>query len=365
MAKEFSLSIYPWVYLSKFANHSWNQKYIEKPHLTPIEEEKLSFTERQVLFQERNKFPELPLVNYSTQYAMSVFEGLKAFPQPNGSLKLFRPNENAKRMQRSMEGLYMPSVPVEQFVSAVKGVVAKNQNLGFAPKYNSTWESDDFTSGHSVYIRPFSYTESGIGINLSKEPWFVIISTQVGSYFSTGTTSPITTTLRSRATSGGTGWIKCSANYVTSVLAKTEAESEGYMECIFLDAKSQTYIEEGSSCNLFFVLKNGNLVTPQLSDTILPGITRQTVIELAIEQGITVEERLITIEEIMTDGVEAFGTGTAAGITHFSSINHKGNQKKLGAGQIGPISKNLLNILKGIQYGAKEDYHNWMTPVND
>ena len=137
------------------------------------------------------------------------------------------------------------------------------------------------------------------------------------------------------------------------------------MECIFLDANSQTYIEEGSSCNLFFVLKDGTLVTPQLSDTILPGITRQTVIELAKEQGIRVEERLVAIEEVMTEGVEAFGTGTAAVITHFSSINHKGNQKKLGNGQIGPISKILLNILKGIQYGAKEDLHNWMTPVND
>ena len=125
MAAEFSLSIYPWVYLSKFDGESWDQRYLEKRHLTPAEEEALPEAERELLYRERNEFPGLPLVNYTTQYAMACFEGLKAFPQPDGSLKLFRPHENGVRMQRSMEGLYMPGVPADQFVAAARGVVAR------------------------------------------------------------------------------------------------------------------------------------------------------------------------------------------------------------------------------------------------
>ena len=296
MAAEFSLSIYPWVYLSKCDGDAWEPEYIEKRHLSPAEEEALPDAERERLYRERNEFPGLPLVNYTTQYAMACFEGLKAFPQPDGSLKLFRPRENAIRMKRSMEGLYMPGVPVDEFVAAARGVVARNQAIGFAPAYDPAWERDDFASGHSVYIRPFSLAEGGIGVNLSQAPWFVVVSTRVGSYFAAGGSSATITTRRIRATPGGTGWIKCSANYVTSALAKREAEVAGYLECVFLDAEHHRYVEEGSSCNLFFVLGDGRLVTPALGDTILPGITRRTIMELAAEEGITVEERPVAVE---------------------------------------------------------------------
>ena len=365
MAAEFSLSIYPWVYLSKFHDGSWDQRYIEKRHLTPAEEAALPVTEREQLYRERNEFPGLPLVNYTTQYAMACFEGLKAFPQPDGSLQLFRPRENGIRMQRSMEGLYMPGVPVDQFVAAARGVVARNQALGFAPAYDLAWEQNDFTAGHSVYVRPFSLAEGGIGVNLSQAPWFVVISTRVGSYFAAGDASPTTTTRRVRANPGGTGWIKCSANYVTSALAKREAEMAGYIECIFLDAEHHRYVEEGSSCNLFFVLGDGRLVTPALGDTVLPGITRRTIIELARERGITVHERAVPIEEVLDDAVEAFGTGTAAGVTYFSSMQHDGTEKVFGDGTMGAMSHSFLRTLKGIQYGALEDRYGWMVPVVD
>ena len=364
MAAEFSLSIYPWVYLSKFDGHAWVPEYVEKRHLSPAGEEALPDAERERLYRERNEFPGLPLVNYTTQYAMACFEGLKAFPQPDGSLKLFRPRENAIRMKRSMEGLYMPGVPVDEFVTAARGVVARNQAIGFAPAYEPAWERDDFGSGHSVYIRPFSLAEGGIGVNLSQAPWFVVISTRVGSYFSEGTSATITTR-RVRATPGGTGWIKCSANYVTSALAKREAEVAGYLECVFLDAEHHRYVEEGSSCNLFFVLGDGRLVTPELGDTILPGITRRTILELAAEQGMTVEERPVAVEEVLDDAVEAFGTGTAAGVTFFSSLRHGDSEKVFGDGAIGPVAHGFLKTLKGVQYGALEDRHGWMVPVTD
>ena len=363
MAAEFSLSIYPWVYLSKFDDGAWRPQYIEKPHLGPAEEAALPDAERERLYRERNEFPGLPLVNYTTQYGVACFEGLKAFPQPDGSLKLFRPHQNAIRMKRSMEGLYMPGVPVDRFVAAACGVVARNQAIGFAPAYDPAWERDDFTTGHSVYIRPFSLAEGGIGVHLSQAPWFVMVSTRVGSYFAGGDTSPTVTTRRVRATPGGTGWIKCSANYVTSALAKREAEVAGYLECIFLDAEHHRYVEEGSSCNLFFVLGDGRLVTPALGDTILPGITRSTIIELAAEQGVAVEERAISVEEVLDDAVEAFGTGTAAGVTYFSSLRHGDTEKVFGDGAMGALSRAFLKTLKGIQYGALDDRHGWMVPV--
>ena len=365
MGAEFSLSIYPWVYFSKFDDGSWDEQFIEQRHLSPAAEEALPQAEREQLYRARNQFANMPLVTYSTQYAMAVFEGLKAFPQPDGSLKLFRPRENGIRMKRSMEGLYMPGVPVDQFLYAVRAVVARNQAIGFAPNYDPAWERDDFESGHSVYVRPFSYAEAGIGVNLSQAPYFIVVTTRVGAYFGAGDSSPTATTRRVRANPGGTGWIKCSANYVTSALAKREAEAEGYIECIFLDAEQHRYIEEGSSCNLFFVLSNGHLVTPALGDTVLSGITRRTIIELATEQGITVEERAIAIEEVLDDAVEAFGTGTAAGVTYFSSVRHEQREKVFGDGTIGPLSRSFLRTLKGVQYGALEDRHGWMVPVGD
>ncbi len=359
MARGFSLEICPWVYRARHLEGAWRQEYVEQPHHPPDEEAAMSPEARDELFLLRNNFSDLPLINYTTQYGMGVFEGLKAFPQPDGSLKLFRPDENGKRMEKSMKGLYMPGFPAELFLPAVLAVAAKNKAIGFVPEYDPEWEKDDFQSGSALYIRPFSYAEPGIGVGISKSPWVIVVATPVGSYFKPGRSKAVTT-MRVRANPGGTGWIKVDSNYVNSALAKKEAEDAGYMEAIFLDAREHRYFEEGSSCNIFFVFKDGTVATPSLEDTILPGITRKSVLALASAMGLKTEERRISVEEVFSNAVEAFVTGTAAGITHFDSLTHQGKTAAFGKGSMGETTRTLLKKLKGIQYGALPDAQGWM-----
>lgn len=362
-AMAFSLSMYPWVYKAQYTGPAgWNETYDEKPHHTPDQEAALPAAELQALLARRNSFPELPLVNYTTQYGLGCFEGLKAFPQPDGSLKLFRPDRNGARMQKSMEGLMMPAFPEALFVGAVKGVIARNATLGFRPHYDASWEADLFQNASAVYLRPFSYAEPGIGLGLSSNPWVVVVGTPVSAYFKDGSTAAITTD-RIRATPKGTGWIKCDANYVIPILVKKQAEAAGYMEAIFLDPKTQKYIEEGSSCNFFVLLKNGTLVTPELGDTILPGITRDSILTLARDLGIRTEERKLEVKEVLDKGVECFVTGTAAGISYLESLTHGHKTAVFSGGKMGPASRELLKTLKGIQYGVEPDKHGWMHAV--
>jgi branched-chain amino acid aminotransferase len=363
MAKGFSLEIDPWSYRAKCQEDgSWTEEYVEKPHLSPGEEDALPADKKADLLLKRNNYADLPVVNYTTQYGMGCFEGLKAFPQPDGSLKLFRPDENGKRMEASMKGLLMPAFPPAMFLTAVRTVVGRNKKLGFAPVYDPDWASDDFVRGSAVYIRPFTFAEPGIGVGISRLPWVIVVSTPVGSYFKPGNSKAITTK-RVRAHPGGTGWIKADSNYVTSALAKKEAETAGYMEAMFLDAKEHTYFEEGSSCNIFFVMKNGTLVTPSLEDTILPGITRRSILLLAKEKGIAVEERRVSTTEAFADARECFVSGTAAGITPIESITHEGREAVFCTRKVGPVTRELLKTLKGIQYGAVPDTHGWMFPA--
>jgi len=363
MAKGFSLAIYPWVYTAKSTgNKNWDEKYTLKPHKTPEEEASMNETELEALHASRNSFPELPLVNYTTQYGMGCFEGMKAYPQKDGSLKIFRPDENAARFARSMQGLGMPPFPPDLFVKAGKEVVRKNMELGFYPKYNPEWEKDNFIFGESVYLRPFSYAEPGIGLGISHEPWVVFVSTPVGTYFEPGRTKArISNSIR--ATRGGTGWIKCDSNYVIPILEKKKAEADGFMEIIFLDAEHREYVEEGSSCNIFFLLKNGTLVTPELGDTILPGITRKSLLTLAEDMGVKTEERKISINEVMSESKECFVTGTAAGLSYIESITKKDKTAEFNNGKVGELSLELQKTLKGIQYGTVEDKFGWMQGV--
>ena len=363
MAKGFTLSVYPWTYLAKYrSGDGWSERYLEQEHRSAAEEAAMNAEELDALLQKRNSIQGLPIVNVTTQYGLGCFEGLKAFPQPDGGLKLFRPDQNAHRFANSMIGLMMPGYPEEMFNEAVKDVARRNQEIGFAPVYSKDWEKDDFSAGHSMYIRPFSYSESSIGLGLSFEPWVIIASTMVGSYFRPGNASAATTR-KIRAVPGGTGWIKCNANYVTAILAKKEAETEGYMEALFLDAREQKYVEEGSSCNIFFYLKDGSLVTPELHDTILPGVTRKSVLVLANDMGIETEERRISIDEAMSEATETFVTGTAAGISYIESITHEGKTVEFAERKIGDLTRSLLRTLKGIQYGAVADHHDWMQSV--
>jgi branched-chain amino acid aminotransferase len=363
MAKGFSLEIDPWAYRARYQEDgSWAEEYIEKPHLSPQEEAALPVDRKAELLLKRNNYADLSVVNYTTQYGMGCFEGLKAFPQPNGSLALFRPDENGKRMEASMKGLLMPAFPASKFLNSVRALVGKNRAIGFAPTYDPAWAADDFLFASAVYIRPFSFAEPGIGVGISHYPWVIVVTTPVGSYFKPGNSKAITTK-RIRANPGGTGWIKASSNYVTSALAKKEAELAGYMEAIFLDAREQSYFEEGSSCNIFFVMKDGTLVTPSLQDTILPGITRRSVLQLAGEKGIPIEERKVSVKEVFSKARECFVSGTAAGITSIESITHDGNEAVFCSRAVGEVTQWLLKTLKGIQYGDLPDSHGWMFPA--
>lgn len=357
----FTLSIYPWVYVGKF-NEGWTGNFIEQEHLKPEEEAALSEEDRNALHEKRNSFPDLPLVNYTSQYGLGCFEGVKAFPQKDGGLKVFRPQENSARMARSMEGLGMPGVDEDMCTKAILGTAGRNGDLGFTVKYDPAWEKDNFLTASSIYIRPFTWSEAGIGISLSHKPWLVVVNTAVSAYFSGENFDAVTTDMI-RATPKGTGWIKCDANYVIPCLAKNKAVQAGYMEAIFLDATEQKYLEEGSSCNFFCLKKDGTLVTPELGDTILPGITRKSIIELARDKGVNVEERKLPIEEVLSEGAECFVTGTAAGITPICSLTHKGEKYSFGKGTPGELSMSMLKELKGIQYGVLEDRFNWMVSV--
>jgi branched-chain amino acid aminotransferase len=261
-----------------------------------------------------------------------------------------------------MEGLYMPPFPEDEFVRACLETVRRNASLGFRPRYKSEWEKDSFMSADSIYIRPFSYAEGGIGVNISREPWVVIVTTPVSAYFSGGNSDALVTD-RVRATPRGTGWIKAASNYVIAALAKHEAVEAGYMECVFLDASSRKYVEEGSSCNIFFYLKSGELVTPELGDTILPGITRASIIELARDRNVKVSERKISIEEVLGETKECFVSGTAAGATPIESLTYEGKKVVFNGGNVGDLTADIRDTIKGIQYGALPDTKGWMIRV--
>jgi branched-chain amino acid aminotransferase len=354
----FSLALYPIAYRARFDGSAWREEYIEQPHKTPAEEAALGDKERDELNERRNHFAAVPLVNYTTQYGMGCFEGLKALPQKSGELKIFRPDENAGRFARSMQGLGMPGFPEDLFVRACKEVTARNAELGFRPTYKDSWRAEGFANADAVYLRPFSYAESGIGVGISRFPNVFVVANPVSAYFKPGSTAAITTE-RIRATPKGTGWIKADSNYVISALAKKEAENAGYMEVLFLDAVERRYVEEGSSCNAFFYLKSGELATPELGDTVLPGITRKSVIELARAQGVKVAERKVAIEEVLAEAKEVFFTGTAAGVSFVESVTHQGKTAKFGA-KAGDLTTKLQAELKGIQYGAIADTRGWM-----
>jgi branched-chain amino acid aminotransferase len=358
----FTLNSYPVAYRAKYSAGSWCDEYLEKKHGAPEEEAAMDPDERDEIEKLRNCYDDMPLVNYTSQYGLACFEGLKALPQKDGGLAIFRPEKNAARFYRSMEGLYMPPFPEDLFLKACIETVKCNAGLGFRPLYRPEWEKDSFMSADSVYIRPFTLAEGGIGVNISREPWVMVINTPVSSYFAGGNSDAVVTD-RIRATPKGTGWIKACSNYTIAALAKHEAVDSGFMECIFLDAVEHKYVEEGSSCNIFFYLKSGELVTPELGDTILPGITRASIIELARDRGVKTSERKISIEEALEETKECFVSGTAVGATPLSSITWQGKKAVFNSGKTGELTAEIRDTLKGIQYGALPDAKGWLTRV--
>ena len=292
-------------------------------------------------------------------YGQSVFEGLKAFRAKNGGFNVFRPDKHAERMWHSSDRLCIPRVDKDVFIGAVDALV----------KLDHQWIPS--TKGTSLYIRPLTFaTEDYIGVRVSEKYSFYIMTGPVGAYYKEGF-NPVrlmTSGEFVRAVRGGLGEAKTAANYAASLLPAYEAKKKGYAQVIWLDGIEEKYIDEVGTMNICFI-KDGKLITPPLEGgTILAGVTRDSVLHLARHWGMKVEERRITIDEVMAsvkDGsmTEIFGTGTAAVISPVGEIFHKGDTVIINKNKIGPMAQKLFDEISGIQYGERPDIFGWVRHI--
>ena len=292
-------------------------------------------------------------------YAQEVFEGLKAYRTKDGGATMFRPLENARRFQQSAERLAMPSLPEELFIEACDLLVRTDR----------AWIPDG--DGASLYIRPFMFAnEVFLGVKPSSDYLFIVIASAVGSYFKTD--APAVSLWVSqeftRAAPGGTGAAKCGGNYASSLLAQAEATRNGCDQVVFLDAVEQKWVEELGGMNIFFVFDDGSMVTPPLGGTILPGITRSSLLTLAKDKGIKVREDRYSIDQWRTDARsgrlrEAFACGTAAVVTPIGTVRSKDGEFKIGNGGPGTQTEDLKSALVGIQRGHAADKYGWIHKV--
>jgi branched-chain amino acid aminotransferase len=291
-------------------------------------------------------------------YGQEIFEGLKAYTRGDGSIALFRPEQNARRFQASAARLAMPELPESVFLQAVDELV----------KIDSAWIPGN---EGSLYLRPFMFaTEAFLGVRPSHEYLFVLIASSVGSYFKGGAKA-VTVWLSDRYTrsaEGGTGAVKCGGNYAASLLAQAEAIEYGCDQVVFLDAAEHRWVEELGGMNVFFVFDDGSLTTPPLSGTILPGITRDSIITLARGEGRNVREERYSIEQWRTDAAsgklrEAFACGTAAVVSAIGRIKSAKGDILIGDGGGGPITAALKAKLVGIQRGDVADTEGWVRKI--
>ncbi|MQA16971.1 MAG: branched-chain amino acid aminotransferase [Pseudonocardiaceae bacterium] len=294
-------------------------------------------------------------------YGQSVFEGLKAYRQPDGSIASFRPLANAARFRSSARRLAMPELPDELFLGSLRELVAADHEWVPAAGGEA-----------SLYLRPFMVaTEVGLGVRPAAEYRYLLIASPAGSYFPSGL-KPVSVWLSTeyvRAAAGGTGEAKFAGNYAASLLAQAQAAEQGCDQVVWLDAVERRWVEEMGGMNLFFVLGQGrdaHLVTPELTGSLLPGITRDSLLTLAAELGYGVEQRRISTEEwekkAQTGEIsEVFACGTAAVITPVGRVADTGGDYAIGSGEPGPITTRLREALTAIQRGAAPDPYGWMT----
>ena len=291
-------------------------------------------------------------------YGQEVFEGLKAYRTADNSIQLFRPEENFKRLNLSGERVCIPKIDEEFALHALKELV----------KIEERWVP--YSEGTSLYIRPFVFaTDPQVGVHAGDHYLFVIILSPVGSYYPEGL-APIAIYVERdyvRAVKGGTGTAKTGGNYAASLKAQTEAAKQGCAQVLWLDGVEKKYIEEVGAMNVFFIIED-TVVTPSLVGSILSGITRKSVIELLQSWGYTVEERRLSIDEIIEANnngslKEAFGTGTAAVISPIGRLSVDSKDIIVNNKEIGPISQRLYNELTGIQRGTQKDTFSWITRI--
>jgi branched-chain amino acid aminotransferase len=290
-------------------------------------------------------------------YAQAIFEGFKAYRQPDGSVATFRPAANGERFVRSAQRMALPALDVDDFVHAADTLVRVDERwVPTAPDA-------------SLYLRPFMMaTEVGLGVRPANEVTFILIASPSASYFAGGA-KPVTIWLSedySRAAPGGTGAAKCAGNYAASLVAQQEAIANGCDQVVFLDAVERRWVEELGGMNIFFVLDDGTLVTPELTGSILEGVTRETILTLGKELGHEVEERRVDVDEwrkgVETGRItETFACGTAAIVASIGTLRWRGGE--VAAARATPVADEIRQTLVGIQNGLVPDSHGWLHPV--
>ncbi|XP_021806102.1 branched-chain amino acid aminotransferase 2, chloroplastic isoform X2 [Prunus avium] len=281
-------------------------------------------------------------------YGQGLFEGMKAYRKQDGNILLFRPEENALRMRLGAERMCMPSPSVEQFVEAVKATVLANKRWVPPPGKGS------------LYIRPLLMGSGAVlGLAPAPEYTFLIYVSPVGNYFKEGV-APINLIVEHelhRATPGGTGGVKTIGNYAAVLKAQSAAKAKGYSDVLYLDCVHKRFLEEVSSCNIF-VVKDNIISTPEIKGTILPGITRKSIIDVARSEGFQVEERQVAVDELL-DADEVFCTGTAVVVSPVGSITYHGKRVSYGEGGFGTVSEKLYSVLTRLQMGLTQDKMDW------
>lgn len=302
-------------------------------------------------------FGYLPIHPASTvlHYGSEIFEGLKAYRSADGGVRLFRPIENARRLNNSAERLCLPQIPEEDFLEILDTLISLEKD----------WVPS--AAGTSLYIRPFLFgNDETLGVHAVHNATFAIILSPVGSYYKEGI-NPVKIMIEDsdvRAVRGGTGYAKCGGNYAASNRAGERAEEKGYSQVLWLDGVERKYIEEVGAMNVMFKI-NGEIVTPALTGSILPGITRKSCIELLKEEGYRVSERLLSVDELgeaLENGTleEAWGCGTAAVVSPIGELCYKDVKYTINDGKIGEVTQHLYDTLTGIQWGKLEDTHGWI-----
>jgi len=292
-------------------------------------------------------------------YAQEIFEGLKAYRTADGGVTLFRADANARRFRDSAARMAMAPLPDELFLGSIRELVTIDRD----------WVPTD--PNGSLYLRPFMFgSEAFLGVRPSMEYLYVLIASPVGSYF-TGGLQPVTVWVSSeytRAAPGGTGAAKCGGNYAASLAAQAEAIENGCDQVVFLDAVERRHVDELGGMNIFFVYDDGSLATPPLTGTILPGITRDSILTLAAEHGRTVVERPITFDEWQADAAsgrlrEVFACGTAAVLTPIGAVRSESGEFTVADGGTGPVTSGLRDALVDIQRGRAEDRYGWVQRI--
>ena len=291
-------------------------------------------------------------------YGKAIFEGMKCYRRQDGGLQLFRPTANFARMTRSAERMGMPALDEETALQGLKKLL----------EIDGEWVPH--SPDTSLYIRPTMIAlDPHLGVHAAHHYLFFIILSPVGAYYAEGL-KPVSIYVEDayvRAVRGGVGFTKCAGNYAASILAGDIAEKKGYAQVLWLDGVEQKYVEEVGSMNMMFAYGK-KIVTPMLNGSILPGITRKSVLQLAAQLGYEVEEKRIAIEDVFEDikagcCTEAFGTGTAAVISPVGELCWKDEKVTLGDGSIGPVAQKLYDTLTGIQYGRLPDENGWIVKL--